>query len=350
MPDSFEQYITSEEAYRAGEAAYLREGRAFRPVVEAPARYRCHHCGQSHNGTPAYTQNGTYHYCLPCADGIFPACRICTVRSSIYNMVRRRGSQCYCNGCHQVAIGNEFRGVSKQFSPDNSFGSDRYFGIELETNQGKCSRDFAFTAKADGSINGWEYVSHKLRGNDGLREIRDFMDSAQHLEVGDNCGFHVHMDVSGCNSRQLFIAAMAFVVTEDFWFERVRDNRQNNNYCYRWQNGIFNDLFENSRMGAHFGDFANYQDRYAWFNLSAFGRHGTLENRLHHATWEFTEVRDWVILNLRFLEAALRMELLTGETRTSFTQRAMAALGWAQGTQPLMVYLAAQQQSHLQAA
>lgn len=236
-----------------------------------------------------------------------------------------------CGACLNFFQGHHFDGQHKEFGGDSSFGSARQFGVELETNLGKCSSDYAFGAKHDGSISGWEFVSHKLRGDEGLEELRAFMESGEHIEIADNCGYHIHMDLSDLSDSQCRTIFGAYVVTEDFWFNKVKSNRQTNNYCYRLPERVFEDI----RCTSHYYDFAEMQDRYAWINAASYCRHRTLENRLHHATWDFAEVSAWTILNLRFVEACKGLQFARSDSFESYRLKVARCLEWAQTSEPM---------------
>ncbi len=280
------------------------------------------------------------YWCPQCVVHQFPNCTRCEMQHyagdmrTLHNppgshpdMPRRR----MCRNCRDAVQGHEFHGETRNFQPTSSFGSSRYFGLELETNMGKASSDYAFGAKHDGSISGWEFVSHKLRGDAGLEETQRFMETGEFIEIGDNCGFHMHIDLSDLTSDQCRAVFGAFVVTEDFWFSKVRDNRRHNNYCYKLGENIFNDI----RASYDYSEFAGYQDRNAWINAASYRRHATLENRLYHATWDYSEVRDWVVLNLRFVEAVRRLRLAGNDSWESYKDKVVPCLDWAQSQEPI---------------
>ena len=312
------------------------------PQSARPIAFTCCHCGRIHNEVNPYAQQGysSRFWCESCARQYFPNCCFCTNRfyagdmrviRNHSGMDRNAPQRRSCMGCFVEARGTDFRGREKQFDSFSSFGSSRQFGVELETNLGKCSGEFAFAAKPDGSISGWEFVSHRLCGDAGLEELRAFMESGQRIEIGDNCGFHLHMSLENFNDSQCRAVYAAYVVTEDYWFNKVGRNRQENNYCYRLPERIFEDI----RATSHYYDFAEMQDRYAWINAAAYCRHRTLENRLHHATWDFAEVKAWVILNLRFVEACKSLDFRRGDSWDSYADKVSRCLEWAQSNLPI---------------
>ncbi len=242
----------------------------------------------------------------------------------------------YCESCYEDNYSEggvqDFNGRTKKFAESNSFGSSRYFGIELETDCGRVSESYAFDGKDDGSIDGTEFVSHKLRGDAGLNEVREFMASGSGVETSDSCGFHLHADMSGMSDRELYAVFAAFAVTEAKWRRKVNSDRNGNTYCRGLEGDLFYSILEADANRDSFYGFSDDRDRYYWMNVSAYTKHSTFENRLHHGTWSYSEVQGWIKLNLRFIEAARTLRFWAGETIESFKARANECMAFAEGT------------------
>ena len=236
-----------------------------------------------------------------------------------------------CSNCRQERRGDEFDGRHKSFAATNTFGSARNFGIELETNAGTASDQFAFGAKEDGSIDGWEFVSHKLRGDAGLAETEQFMASFDGVRIGDNCGFHLHFSVQDLTDAEKYGTYAAYLVLQDWFFNQVNRTRQSNSYCRKLDvRASFADAREAVRTARTFASFSNYWERYHWLNVGAVHKHNTFEIRLHHAVKDFEPVKRWVILNLRFVRACREhCKIEPGDTLATFTVKAEKALDWA---------------------
>lgn len=217
-----------------------------------------------------------------------------------------RTDQTLCASCYEGERGEEFTGVSKTFSADNTFGTSRSFGVELESDVGCGSQSFAFDAKEDGSIDGLEYVSHVLRGDAGLMEIKNFLDASQSLEADSACGFHLHVNMNDLNDAQRYAVFVAYTVTQDVWLSNVNGSRDGNSYSRRLERDALHDIYYAWEYGQSFMSFCGHRDRYYWMNVSAFATHGTFENRLHHGTFDFREVQKWVVANLRFVKAMIQ--------------------------------------------
>lgn len=241
----------------------------------------------------------------------------------------------YCEGCaceHYHDGLQEFEGRSKCFGPDNSFGSSRSFGIELETNAGRCSESFAFDGKSDGSISGTEYVSHILRGDAGLAELKAFMDSGDGIEYDERCGVHIHMGCADLSRDELYAVYAAFVVSEDY-FGNMFPQRMGRGYSDRAVCGTFASVVDSYLSDECFELVGRRTTRYQWINPSAYNSHGTLENRLHPASWNYRELSAWIILNLRFVRAARHLRIEAGETADSYRAKVAACIGFAESTE-----------------
>lgn len=239
-----------------------------------------------------------------------------------------------CNYCTSCMYPSEegvqyFNGPRKEFSTDNSFGSCRYFGIELETNTGRCATSFAFDGKGDGSIDGTEFVSHKLRGDEGMAELKAFMESGEGISVGRNCGTHIHMDASNLTRDELYSVYAAYCVTEDYWGSKV-DERLGSRYAANFYRDGFAVICECYNRGDSFRTLVGRESGYQWMRGCAYLRHKTLENRLHHGSWNFAELSRWIILNLRFMRFARQLRLEPNETRESFRAKVESAIALAE--------------------
>lgn len=214
----------------------------------------------------------------------------------------------------------------------------RSYGIELETQSGNIPSFVehpGFGQKCDCSISGLEYVSPILRGRAGLRKIRAFMRSGVGMRVNRDCGFHLHIDMRdggepAMDNTTRFYVAAAYCAVEDQWFNKVSRSRRDNHYCYRWEPRFLNDFIEAARFRDSFYDMARMQDRYNWLNIRAFVDHGSFENRLHQGTWNFTKVKNWIALNLRFVKAASRIRMGANGSIAEFKDKAAACLLWAE--------------------
>lgn len=184
-------------------------------------------------------------------------------------------------------------------------GSTRKYGIELETAScdgwQDCTEKTMFEAKYDGSVSGMEFVSPVCNGDADLGRVVDFCRYAngKGFTVDKRCGFHIHFDVSSESSYSLKGIAYAYYLTGKVWGRFVKRARRTNFYCgsVKWD---VNDML----AADSFAYFAGCQDRYCWFNIASFRRHGTFEVRLHGATLDANKVCAWIKAHTRFADWA----------------------------------------------
>lgn len=289
----------------------------------------CHMCGNWCDDDD-FCETHEGRLCCDCFDDNYVSCCNCG------DPVRREDANTnsygddYCSDCYEDEYTCDFfRGVNKTFSAANSFGSSRSFGVELETASGTFGHNFAFDGKEDCSITGTECVSKILRGDDGLKEIRDFVASGNNVEVDDDCGFHLHVNVSDLNNDELYAVFAAYTMSEDFWHSQVSENREDGRFCQRLPDYMYDEIVEQCNKGVNFNHFACGFDRYIWMNVSAYSKFKTFENRLHEGTFNANRICDWVILNLRFVRAARRLRIEPHDTAETFAAKVKDCIEFA---------------------
>ena len=204
-------------------------------------------------------------------------------------------------------------------------GSTRRFGIELEFDDLPydaldINGRTLFGAKEDGSVDGGEFVSPILYGDDGLSECEDFCDLAVDSDfgVGKNCGFHLHCEVPDAGVGSFKRVALAYHYTYDFWkgTSDINDNRDT--YCeeHQWNP---TDLADSGETQETVKRWSTRYSRYAWFNVASYNRFGTVEVRVHEGTREKTDVVNWVIAHARFIDAV--SDLTVGQITRLFSNR-----------------------------
>jgi hypothetical protein len=277
---------------------------------------RCCSCGNVHPQDDCTTDDSGETYCADCYSEYYTSCEQCGAEISRDDAIYTEDS-CYCGDCAPSGNDREWEPACS-FRPSASYreiGSHRKFGIELETSQ--CSGfddlegDTVFGAKEDGSISGMEFVSPVLSSDAGLDEIRDFCRRADYhnFDVDSKCGFHAHFDVRDLSVAQLKSVCYAYHKTYCAWSSFVPEKRRENHYCreHCWTTLDLDEIsdFEGWNRFAKGGTW-NYRsdatDRYAWINVKAYARHGTLEVRLHTATLEQGKICNWVKAHARFID------------------------------------------------
>jgi hypothetical protein len=181
--------------------------------------------------------------------------------------------------------------------------TSRCFGLELETSECtdhvKLRNKTCFGVKEDGSVDGLEFYSPILSGDQGLAEVRKFCRLAKkhHFRVDDQCGYHLHIDMRGSTVTERKRIAYAYRLTFSLWQHLVREDRWENTYCegpgYTPQE---------LRDTHNFTTFERHQCRYQFVNLRAFHDHSTYELRGFQGTLDHHEICNWIKAHLYFVE------------------------------------------------
>jgi hypothetical protein len=214
--------------------------------------------------------------------------------------------------------------------------SPRKFGVEIETH--RCDDhinvrgDTVFGCKRDGSIDGMEFVSPVLYGDEGLDEVRKICGHARRLNwrINSSCGIHLHLDLSDESNDSCFKVALAYGATYDFWTSFISNARKRNYYCaptkYTPADIVGKDDFHD---WAH---WASQGDRYWWCNWYAYTKQKTVEIRHHAASLNPTKLCNWIKAHTRFIDGAIassRSDIIRGlEGRNRFDQFELIAQWW----------------------
>lgn len=211
----------------------------------------------------------------------------------------------------------------------NKITSKRTFGIELEAEAVvKPPKDLYETKwiiKSDGSIRGREFNSPILRGDDGLKEIQDFL-STTRCVAGHDTGFHLHIGTQDYTVASLVRLIKFHLHIEDFMFELVHPTRFKNDYCNpigKSKLSVFAKEKNTPKLMAMIAKFNSYESytpdiksiiykikkigvnvaRYS-FNYSGvfYKNRETVEIRLHHGTFNYQEIEDWIRLNVMIVD------------------------------------------------
>jgi hypothetical protein len=207
-----------------------------------------------------------------------------------------------------------FSGFHNADGRTTCIGSERCFGVELETDEcdGYDTLDYssgsgAWGAKYDATCNGKEFYSDILSGDAGLAAVAELTDLAgrNNWHAGSGCGYHLHLDMRAECDDSLYAAAYAYRATQEVWHGFVDSSRRGNSYAHT-ANWSCDDLDNYTADGERFSNFVcrKVRGRYNWINLAAYHGHTTFEVRLHHATLSETEVCNWIKANTRFTDWA----------------------------------------------
>ncbi len=258
-----------------------------------------------------YTTADGEEICQSCYDDRYITCDGCG------DIVHQDDSYCtdYSTHCENCRLDDG------DFSPDGFYnssgevsevGSARCYGLELETDvcDGYSSLEgsLAWGAKDDCTVDGKEFYSDILSGNDGLKAIRELAELADRNNwvVSHSAGYHLHLDMRGESNDSLFAIAYAYRATESVWKSFIALHRLNHGYAHncRWACA---DIDCAVRQEYSFYSFACHGTRYNWCNLTAFSVHSTIEIRSHEGTCDEEEICNWVKAHTRFCDWASKL-------------------------------------------
>lgn len=185
---------------------------------------------------------------------------------------------------------------------------DRCYGIELEFNELSDEDDVAyfventvFDGKEDCSTEGGEFVSPILRGDNGFDAIDRACNLANDMDwVADhsNCGMHLHLDMRNESQEDLKKIVLGYYYFAPFFKAIVQSHRIDG--CYTRNVRLTRKQITQSEDMV---EMVRDRSRYEWLNVTAYRRHKTIEIRLLEGTANASKVKDWINLNLLFVEA-----------------------------------------------
>ncbi len=267
----------------------------------------CAECDEWLNPDAQYASPSGAAHCEEC---FHITCSLCDGCGEVgYNHdMHAAGNGFYCDSCETEVDDFEPGGFRNRSGRTTELGSERCFGLELETedcDNYHCLEDLtAWGAKNDSTVNGKEFYSDILDGDEGLKAIADLAEVAEqnNWQVDEDCGYHLHIDMRRENDDSLKAAAFAYRATAEVWHSFVDSGRHNNGYSHkaRWN---CNDLAGYSGSFQQFV-YDTISSRYEWLNLQAYARFSTFEVRLHHGSLDEKEICNWVKAHARFTDWA----------------------------------------------
>ena len=264
------------------------------------------------------------HYCESCDE----------YRSSDHHNFDECGHSDQESWNNQVSISTN-KDVRIRNSHNKKYGTDsqtwsisngiRYtFGVELETASGCIDssdwNNYNLASVYDGSINGNEYVTGVLRGDNGFNHLRKICKELQYTghTIDRSCGIHVH--IGGRFNRRFTIMLLRLCYhLQDDLYRMMPVSRAQSSYCKpipTWASEI---TFQNYRTklgkyiyGGSDGNVVldkNHNKkcrhdrycgtRYRWVNINNFSTDSgkpTVEFRLHSASLSYDKIRNWILI------------------------------------------------------
>ncbi len=259
---------------------------------------QCECCDEWHNDTIYVDAGGSY--CSECFSSNFASCSGC---EEIY-ILDDLTEDGYCTNCMDENCTNSWEGCPEY----DLVGSSRRYGIELETDTCDGWRGYehpAWSAKADVSVRGMEFVTSILYGNDGLKAIRHICEYAkvQRWDVDGRCGYHLHIDISKEPADSLKAIAFAYHATYDVWKHFVSGSRWPNMYCKPMEHTLQCYLALDSIVDWR-GFSRQITKKYQWVNWGAYQEHTSLEIRIHEGTLDYNKICNWMRAHTTFVDWA----------------------------------------------
>lgn len=307
----------------------------------------CGCCDERHDAeNSTWVRDDDYRICEACYDRDYFSCEGC---DTVHHNDSHAGDG-YCEGCYE----GESDGESYEtFSPKSvDIGRVKNtllplpiaFGLELEADGGddglshdrinKIRRETVFGCKDDGSLeNGMEFYSPKLRGDPGLKHLKDFLTLAKHFPVQETCGFHLHLDGAGFNWLDVLRIWKVYYAVEPAILTILPKARRQNKFCiaisqypeiwgilkgiktrkdflYEFYN-LKHQGFEKKKMTKNAYQFLHRvmhdhynHKRYYGLNVHSWYYRKSLEIRYHSGTFDYEKIVNWIIINMSLMKAA----------------------------------------------
>lgn len=168
---------------------------------------------------------------------------------------------------------------------------------------------------------GWEIASFKASGDQELLDICKVANALQQAgcKVNNNCGFHIHADVSDFSVKQMGSLLKRWIKIEDFLLEAVPQRRRNNFHCLSVKKAFEDKKNRNTSDESVwltlkpriFRSHNNPNKRYT-LNLVNYAKYikakirtkvrPTIEFRLPEGTLNFVDIYFWTCFYLNFID------------------------------------------------
>ena len=295
----------------------------------------CEHCGDriwadNNAGTDSMP------LCNSCYDDYYTTCECCgRIIHRDYANYDDEDDYAYCDRCYEERQNSSIHEYNYKPEPIFYGDSKRYFGVELEIDEGGKSNDNADTLlgigngiaehiyiKSDGSLSdGMEIVTHPMSLNYHKDKMpwAEIMKSAIHMDYRSHktstCGLHVHVNRTSfgatreaqdeCVSRVLYFV-------EHHWLELLKFSRRTEYQMNRWaaRYGYKNspeEILEDAKKGCN--------GRYACVNITNYH---TIEFRMFRGTLKYNT-----------LIATLELVDKICELATDLTDSELKSVSWS---------------------
>ena len=217
-----------------------------------------------------------------------------------------------------------------------TYGMKYTFGVEMETCEGYFEYDNSLNLRAveDGSIEGKEYVTGVLQGNNGMNMLsRICQEVSKQCCVDRSCGVHVHIGGANFNRRFSILSIMLGQMMQTQLFRIQPISRRSNTYCKEIPNKFIELRTVNKKLYPYThkrmlrllseyiaGDSKGFHKynckksrnpnghysstRYKWLNLNNCSykeRGDTIEFRQHSGSLDYHKIKKWLLFCMSYV-------------------------------------------------
>ncbi len=276
--------------------------------------FLCASCGDTFENSYLVDNESGESFCETCYTEVYFSCEICEEETDI--------DRCYSTDegmyCEECAPSSDQEPKPRWQGCDefDKIGSKRKFGVELESfDDAKYTdwiHDTDWGAKPDGSTRGMEFVSPPMWGNDGYDNVMDFCEQATNdgVRANDDCGFHLHIDLSDTNSEKRKALALAYHYTQELWADFIVKDRRDTYYAAYSSGSRHNcgDSWDEKSI-LDGSEHPKGTPRYLWVNWGAYEKFGTVEIRSHEPTFDGTTVINWIKAHTLFVDFVINLSV-----------------------------------------
>jgi hypothetical protein len=160
---------------------------------------------------------------------------------------------------------------------------------------------------------GFEIVSPKLQGEDGLRQLKTVLLITRGLEAKTNksCGIHIHFDASEFNLTTWKNLYKNYANLENYIDAFMPQSRRqsNNQYCRTMRQSNYKTKIDNARNLQQIESEITSRGRYYKLNTQSFWRQNSVEFRHHAGSTNFTKISNWIKFLARLVEVSKITEI-----------------------------------------
>lgn len=153
-----------------------------------------------------------------------------------------------------------------------------------------------------------EIVSPILRGVAGLTELENACKAMASIRttVNSSCGLHVHHDAGDLTLPAVKTLANNWAKAQPAIDMLVAPSRREGRWCRSFTSYELGYINQANDL-----EQACRQERYKALNLAAYFVHRTVEVRQHQGTTDFKKIASWILLGQRFMDKAVKGEVLS---------------------------------------